>query len=217
MGIRETLQEKKGLSTGLAIALVVLGVGGILWQVLHNSNDTRYKVPNDFFTVDDGKTYFTAPATNTPPFNYNGQEAVKVAVFECDGKKFVGYMYRLTAEARKLTAGGGGGGGGGAVDKPAPKPAPAPPPAPAKPGAAPAGGGKLSPEAAARAANPSLNPPANPISSPHATSIEISMNGYEYKRPGEKEWVRSTNRAKMMEIKMVKCPSGSGTPTAVLP
>lgn len=52
--------------------------------------------PEYYFTVDDGKTFFAASSDNIPPFDYDGQQAVLADVFQCDGKKFVGYMERFT-------------------------------------------------------------------------------------------------------------------------
>ncbi len=46
--------------------------------------------------MDDGKTFFAASSDNIPPFDYDGQQAVLADVFQCDGKKFVGYMERFT-------------------------------------------------------------------------------------------------------------------------
>ena len=192
MGMRETLERKKGLSVGIAMVLIVLGVGGIVWQLMGRSNDTRNNIPNEFFTDDDGQTFFTAKATNISPFDHEGKQAVKAIVYECDGKKFVGYMERFTNEARQVMASG----------SPAPevKPAPKTPPA----------NTKMSPEAAARAAMPPQ--PASPDQ-----VRDASINGREYKRPGDKEWVRSTNRGKVFEIKTIRCPAGNGTPTPVVP
>jgi len=183
MGIRDVLQRKKHLSTGLAIGLVVLGVGGIVWQLMANSADSRKRVPNDFYTVDDGQTWFTAPATNLAPFDRDGKQAVKAWVYQCGPKKFVGYLERYTPEARQTLA--------------------AEPPAPV---------GSVSGEKVKGAEVAARKAAANP-----AAAMNASMNGKEYKRPGEKEWTKITDRRKVAEIMMVKCPDGSGTPTALMP
>ena len=189
MGMRETLENKKGLSTGLAVALLVVGVGGIVWQLMARGGDTRNNIPNEFFTADDGQTFFTASAANVAPFDHDGKQAVKAIVYQCDGKKFVAYMERFTPEARAVMANN---------STAAPKPAPSSP-----------ANATISPEMAARAALPPPSP---------AAAREASMNGREFKRPGDKEWVRSSNRGKVMEIKTITCPGGGkGTPTPVFP
>jgi hypothetical protein len=188
MGIREKMEEKKGLAVGGAIVLIALAVATIAWQLMSINRDTRNSVPNDFFTVDDGQTFFTAKASNLPPFEYQGKQAVRAAVYECDGKRFVAYMERFTPEARKAVMGAEVG----------PDPTKLQP----KPG--------QSPEAAARAATARGNP---------AAFRDATMNGRELKRPGDKEWVRSTNRQKVAEIQNhIACPAGGkGTPVPVAP
>ena len=172
MGIRETLEKKKNLSVGLAAAMIVLGVATIIWQLATAHPDTRNIIPNEFFTVDDGQTFFTAKANNVAPFDYNGKEAVKAAVYQCGGKRFVAYMSRYTPDARKVMA---------AV-------------AEAELAAMNTKGGTAS------RSGPAPNPGA---------VREATMNGRELKRPGDKEWIRSTNRQKVLELQMsIKCPGG---------
>lgn len=56
-----------------------------------------------YYTTDDGKTWFADKAELQPPFDKDGKEAVRVYIFTCDERKttFVGYMERLTPEAKK--------------------------------------------------------------------------------------------------------------------
>jgi hypothetical protein len=57
--------------------------------------------PKAFFTVDDGKTFFEAPA-QVPPFTHRGREAVRAVVYSCDGGKtqFVAYLLRHPPDER---------------------------------------------------------------------------------------------------------------------
>jgi hypothetical protein len=57
--------------------------------------------PMAYFTVDDGKSWFTADAESLPPFDYKGQKAVKAHVYTCDeGKtRFVGWLQKLPEDA----------------------------------------------------------------------------------------------------------------------
>jgi len=59
-------------------------------------------MPDSCFSIDDGKTWFAASSSNVPPFDYNGKQAVRAYVFECNGKRFVGFLERFTPEAHKL-------------------------------------------------------------------------------------------------------------------
>ena len=185
MGIRDVMRRHKNLTTGLAVVLIVLGVGTIVWQLSRNNRDTRNDVPNAFFTVDDGRTWFVAGADNLAPFDHDGKQAVKAWVYRCGGKQFVAYMERYTPEAHDVLTGGTA--------------APAPVSASAN--------DNQSPEAAARG-HVALSP---------AAVMNASVNGKEYKRPGDKEWTPSTDPQKVVEIMTVKCPDGNGRATAVMP
>jgi hypothetical protein len=104
MGIRETLNRKRGLSAALA-ALLILFSGGLLaytqWPQSRPKGDKAY------FTVDDGQTWFLDSIYKVPPFDYNGQTAVRAMVYSYDNgsKKFCGYLMRYTSEVKnKLDA-----------------------------------------------------------------------------------------------------------------
>jgi hypothetical protein len=106
MGIREWIDQHRGITMGLICAIVLVAVGVIVAQVLANRKAYPSASPDSYFTVDDGKTFFVASSDNIPPFDYKGQPAVHAYVFQCDGKRFVGYMERYTSDARKSILGG---------------------------------------------------------------------------------------------------------------
>lgn len=106
MGIREWMNQHRGVATGLVSAVVLLAVGLIVVQVMASRKKYPSESPDSFFTVDDGKTYFTASSDNIPPFDYKGQQAVHAYVFESNGKRFVGYLERYTPEARSAILAG---------------------------------------------------------------------------------------------------------------
>src|SRR4051794_7083151 len=99
MGVREWMNEHRGLATGIGAAIVLIAVGAIVAQVLANRKAYPSASPDSYFTVDDGKTFFVASSDNIPPFDYKGKPAVHAYVFQVDGKKFVGYMERYTTDA----------------------------------------------------------------------------------------------------------------------
>jgi hypothetical protein len=101
MGIREWMNDHRSATTAIVAGIVLLAVGAIVAQVLANRKAYPPSSPDSYFTVDNGKTFFAASSDNIPPFDYKGQQAVHAYVFQCDGKKFVGYMERYTPEARK--------------------------------------------------------------------------------------------------------------------
>jgi hypothetical protein len=102
MGIRERINDNRNVTIGVIAAVIVIAVGFIVVQVMANRKTFPTKLPDLYYTVDDGKTYFTANSANIAPFDYKGQPAVRAYVFQCKGgKPFVGYVERYTAEARR--------------------------------------------------------------------------------------------------------------------
>lgn len=102
MGIRETLNRNA------SVTMTVVGVVTLLlviWIVIQLWPGAPRGVGNQqFYTADDGQSFFRDSASKPPPFDYNGQQAVRAYVYECNGKRFVGYMLRFTPEAHKLFA-----------------------------------------------------------------------------------------------------------------
>ena len=101
MGIREWIDQHRGVTVGLISGIVLVAVGFIVAQVLANRKAYPVASPDSYFTVDDGKSFFVASSDNIPPFDHSGQQAVHAYVFQCNGKQFVGYMERYTPDARK--------------------------------------------------------------------------------------------------------------------
>jgi len=96
VGIRETLEKKKSLTV---VAMVVVIIGSII-AIIVQARGLGPVGPGDaFYTVDDGKTFFVGDAKNLPPFDQGGKQAVTAHVFECGGKRVVGYVSRYTADA----------------------------------------------------------------------------------------------------------------------
>jgi hypothetical protein len=105
VGIRETLNEKPALTTGITIGIIVLVLAIILFQMRRGGGSTSGGgagvTGKSFFSTDDGATYFPEDSSKIPPFDYKGKTAVRAYVFSCDGKPFVAYLQRYTPEAKK--------------------------------------------------------------------------------------------------------------------
>ena len=99
MGIREKLNENPAYTTGGTIAIIVIALGFIVWQLI----PTRQSVPTKaYFSDDDGATYFADDIKNIAPYDHNGKPAVKAYVFKCSGgSKFVGYLEKYAPAARQ--------------------------------------------------------------------------------------------------------------------
>ncbi len=105
MGIREKLNQHKGMVIGIAITIIVIGAGLSIWQVRSQDRYAPF-AGRSFFTVDDGKSWFALKSDQFPPFSHEGKTALGVHVFSCDGGKtqWVGYLERCTPEGKKEMA-----------------------------------------------------------------------------------------------------------------
>lgn len=107
MGIREWANKNQKQAAGVAAGAVLLAVILVVYQILASRQRYPVGLPDAYFTVDDGKSYFVANTSNYPPFDYKGQPAVRAYVFaDKKGDKFVGYLERYTPEAKKITDSG---------------------------------------------------------------------------------------------------------------
>lgn len=98
MGIRETLNENPGITTGLTAGIIVIALGIIIWQTVASSSRPT-SMTKSFFSDDNGASYFVDSSNHIPPFDHNGKQAVHANVFTCDDNKtkFIGYLDRYTA------------------------------------------------------------------------------------------------------------------------
>lgn len=100
MGIRETLNQNPGITTGLTAGIILIALIFIGYQLFGGGGPP---IPTrGYYTVDDGQTWFADDIQKIPPFEHNGQQAVRVALFSCDGGKnvFPVYLERYTPEGQ---------------------------------------------------------------------------------------------------------------------
>lgn len=97
MGIRETVNKQPFLYGSIAAAVFAFGLAFIAWHTFRS----RPGIPTkDFFSDDDGQTWFVDSAGNVPPFDHNGKPAYRAHLFKCsDGKTFISYLERFNKEA----------------------------------------------------------------------------------------------------------------------
>ncbi len=107
MGVREWANHHTKLASASLGAFILVCAGGVAAEVMGMRHTIKPVLLNHYFTTDDGTSFFEAPDTNVPPFDYQGQTAVLAHVFTCDGQKFVGYLERYTDSARKVVLAGG--------------------------------------------------------------------------------------------------------------
>jgi hypothetical protein len=106
MGVREWANNHTKLASGSLGAFILICAGGIAAEVMGSRHTIKPVVLNHYYSADDGKSFFEAPETNVPPFDYQGTPAVLAHVFTCGAQRFVGYLERYTERVRKLVLAG---------------------------------------------------------------------------------------------------------------
>jgi hypothetical protein len=103
VGIRETLNQNPGITTGATAAIILVALGIIVWQLIGSGSGGGAMTNKAFYTIDDGKTYFADDINKIAPFDKDGKPAYQVFVWTCDGgkNKFVSHLQRYTPEAKK--------------------------------------------------------------------------------------------------------------------
>ena len=99
MGIRETLNQNPGITTGATAGIILLALIFIIYQLSGGSGPQI--ATEAFYTTDDGATWFADDAEKIPPFDKDGKPAYRVYVYKCaDGKEFVSHLERYTPDAK---------------------------------------------------------------------------------------------------------------------
>jgi hypothetical protein len=98
MGLRESLEKRKGVSVGISALFLVAAIA-VIFNENRSSQTTR--IDRAFYSDDDGQTYFVDEVDKLVPFDHNGKQAYRAYVFKCSsGKEFVGYVSRYSDTAR---------------------------------------------------------------------------------------------------------------------
>jgi hypothetical protein len=107
MGLRESINERPGLSVavaGVGVALVAV----VAIAQLHNGHSVPLPqfATQAFYTTDDGATQFPDDINKVAPFDHDGQQAVRAWVFTADGGKhqWVQYLEKYSADAQAQLA-----------------------------------------------------------------------------------------------------------------
>lgn len=99
MGIRQSLNESRPLAL-LATALILSASLVLIFWYWHVAPAASF-ANRQFFTDDDGATWFIDDGTRIAPFDHNGKQAVIARVFKCkDGTMFVGYLEKFSDDAK---------------------------------------------------------------------------------------------------------------------
>ncbi len=100
VGLRELLNRHPKLAAAGAGVLVI---GGLIAAVLSAGASGGPRPVGEgkaYFSVDDGKSWFAAPASNPSPFLKDGKPAYRVLVWRTGrGDPFVSHLYRSSSAA----------------------------------------------------------------------------------------------------------------------
>ncbi len=100
MGIRQSLNENKLIAAGLTTVMVAAAVVFVLWY--YRPAATSPYATREFFSDDDGTTWFVDDGTKIAPFDHNGKQAVLAKVYKCgNGRMFVGYLEKIDDDIKK--------------------------------------------------------------------------------------------------------------------
>lgn len=104
MPVREFLEKHSKLAIGISLAGIIL-FGIVIGFQLRGGGASHLPVFSNrqFYTTDDGATWFADDSVNIPPYDHDGKQAVIAYVFSCDGGKnaFVQFMEKYTDKARQ--------------------------------------------------------------------------------------------------------------------
>ena len=95
MGVRELIRQRQWPVVALAAVMIV----GAAVAIFVQARDSGAGSGKAFFSADDGKTFFVDRNTRLAPFDKDGKPAYRAHVFECGGKRVVGYLSGYTPEA----------------------------------------------------------------------------------------------------------------------
>jgi hypothetical protein len=104
MGLREGVNQHRGIAVGATCALIVVALVMTAMQMRRGSVAAQGAPSGRFFySADDGKTWFVDDSTKIPPFLKDGKEAVRAYVYRTkDGKEFVGLLERYSPAGKKM-------------------------------------------------------------------------------------------------------------------
>jgi hypothetical protein len=105
VGIREKLNNSSGIATGAVIVVLLVSVAVIAIEIRGNSGEAPKKC---YYSIDDGKTWFSDASKNLPPYDYDGSPAVRCYVFSGPNGKFVGLLEKYSDDTRAAIVRNGG-------------------------------------------------------------------------------------------------------------
>jgi hypothetical protein len=103
VGLRQQLNDNPRIVAAVSGGLVLIALIMFIWPRSGLSGSGKPAgVTKEFFSTDDGKTWFPDDAGKLPPFDKDGKPAYRVRVYRCPhGKEFVSHLERYADGDRK--------------------------------------------------------------------------------------------------------------------
>ena len=101
MGSRRRRKQRIGNIIKVTAALLLVAAAVVI--VWFNYPRTSKSIAmQEFFSDDDGTTWFADDGTKIAPFDHHGKQAVLVRLYKTNsGREFVGYLMKFTEEAKE--------------------------------------------------------------------------------------------------------------------
>lgn len=97
-GVRETLNRGKN---GLFVGIILIIASAAIFSYHSTPPIVRPTGTMDFYSDDDGRTFFEDSAIKFPPFDHDGKTAYQAEVFKnTRGDQFVAVLRRYTPDAK---------------------------------------------------------------------------------------------------------------------
>jgi hypothetical protein len=97
LGIRESINRHSAVSTTVIICMVAVGIVTIALEL---RGDNGKPPTRNYYTTDDGKTWFVDSASKLPPFDHDGLPAVRCYVFKDSSGEFAGLLEKFSDGTR---------------------------------------------------------------------------------------------------------------------
>ena len=94
MSLRQRLNDNPRIVAIVSGAMVLIALALALWPRSVGGGKAA-GVTKEFYSIDDGRSWFAAEAGKLPPFDKDGKPAHRVRVYRCPhGKEFVSHLER---------------------------------------------------------------------------------------------------------------------------
>ncbi len=101
MGVREAINKNSVISAVAIAAVLIFAVVVIALELKTNKGEPPKYC---YYTIDDGKTWFSDNLRRLPPFDHDGSPAVRCFVFQGPNGKFAGLLEKLSDDVRAKLA-----------------------------------------------------------------------------------------------------------------